>query len=148
MEVSIREAFQIFNLKPGATREEVKKAHRSMLMKWHPDRNNGSKESNEMTIKINISYQKIETFLANSVKGFFDKTQHKSTVNSSNDDFYWINQKGERKHIKDMETTHLVSLVKFMELNKRTNQKIYTNIKIELSNRTVKTNGSKMTIKF
>ena len=40
-----------------ATKDEIKKAYRSLQMKYHPDKNNGSDEAASMSRKINEAYE-------------------------------------------------------------------------------------------
>jgi DnaJ-class molecular chaperone len=40
-----------------ASQDEVKKAYRTLQMKWHPDKNQGSPDSINMTQKINEAYE-------------------------------------------------------------------------------------------
>lgn len=40
-----------------ATKDEIKKAYRSLQMKYHPDKNNSSDESTTMTQRINEAYE-------------------------------------------------------------------------------------------
>jgi DnaJ-class molecular chaperone len=40
-----------------SSKDEIKKAYRSLQMKWHPDKNPGSQESINMTQKINEAYE-------------------------------------------------------------------------------------------
>lgn len=49
--------YQILELQPGATADEVKKAYRRLAMKWHPDRNNNSKASEERFKLIKQAYE-------------------------------------------------------------------------------------------
>ncbi len=48
-QMNITEAYEILSLKPGATREEIKAAHRRLMAKIHPDHGG----SNYLAIKLN-----------------------------------------------------------------------------------------------
>ena len=49
--------YNILGVSDNSTKEEIKKAYRSLQMKWHPDKNPGSQESINMTQKINEAYE-------------------------------------------------------------------------------------------
>ena len=49
--------YDILGLSKNATKDEIKKAYRSLQMKYHPDKNQNSQESNNMTRKINEAYE-------------------------------------------------------------------------------------------
>jgi DnaJ-class molecular chaperone len=49
--------YEILELKPGASKEEVKLAYRKLAMKWHPDRNQNSKTSEEKFKLIKQAYE-------------------------------------------------------------------------------------------
>jgi len=61
--------YSILGVDENATKDELKKAYRSMQMKWHPDKNNGSQESVNMTQKLNEAY---ETLGDDQKKGEYD----------------------------------------------------------------------------
>jgi molecular chaperone DnaJ len=48
--------FDVLGVPRGASDEDVKNAYRKLAMKWHPDRNNGSKESEERFKEITEAY--------------------------------------------------------------------------------------------
>lgn len=49
--------YKVLGVNENATRDEIKKAYRSLQMKYHPDKNPGSQESINMTQKINEAYE-------------------------------------------------------------------------------------------
>ena len=49
--------YNILGVNEKSTKEEIKKAYRSLQMKYHPDKNPGSQESINMTQKINEAYE-------------------------------------------------------------------------------------------
>src|SRR4026209_1670107 len=48
--------YDALGVKRGASDEEIKKAYRKLAMQYHPDRNNGSKESEERFKQITEAY--------------------------------------------------------------------------------------------
>ena len=49
--------YQILGVAENATDDEIKKAHRKLAMKFHPDKNNGSKECEEKFKAIQNAYE-------------------------------------------------------------------------------------------
>jgi DnaJ-class molecular chaperone len=49
--------YNILGVNENSTKEEIKKAYRSLQMKYHPDKNLGNKEAINMTQKINEAYE-------------------------------------------------------------------------------------------
>jgi DnaJ-class molecular chaperone len=49
--------YSILGVSEKSTKDEIKKAYRTLQMKYHPDRNQGSLETVEMTQKINEAYE-------------------------------------------------------------------------------------------
>ena len=49
--------YNVLGIKDTSTKEEIKKAYRSLQMKYHPDRNPGNTDTINMTQKINEAYE-------------------------------------------------------------------------------------------
>ena len=48
--------YEVLGVKKDASAEEIKKAYRTLAFKYHPDRNPGNKEAEEMFKKISAAY--------------------------------------------------------------------------------------------
>lgn len=75
-----RRAFAILELPPTATRDEVKRAHRDLVRRWHPDQyaNDpiGLKEAHRRMAIINQAYHTVATVLVDTS----DAVAHESTL--------------------------------------------------------------------
>lgn len=49
--------YNVLGVGEKSTKDEIKKAYRSLQMKYHPDKNNGSEEAGVMSKKINEAYE-------------------------------------------------------------------------------------------
>ncbi|HEY5563445.1 MAG TPA: molecular chaperone DnaJ [Clostridiaceae bacterium] len=52
-----RNFYEVLGIEKGATEDEIKKAFRKLAIKYHPDKNQGDKESEEKFKEINEAYQ-------------------------------------------------------------------------------------------
>ena len=43
--------YQILNVKPEATQEEIRKSYKKLAVKWHPDKNPDNKDEAERKFK-------------------------------------------------------------------------------------------------
>ena len=48
--------YEILEVQRGASEDEIKSAYRKLAMRWHPDRNNGSKEAEEKFKDLTEAY--------------------------------------------------------------------------------------------
>jgi len=64
--------YNILGVKETASKDEIKRAYRNLQMKYHPDKNNNSQESINMTQKLNEAY---ETLGDKSKKEYYDMSQ-------------------------------------------------------------------------
>jgi DnaJ-class molecular chaperone len=65
--------YNVLGVSENATKDEIKKAYRGLQMKFHPDKNQSSQESINMTQKINEAY---ETLGDDSKKQEYDITRN------------------------------------------------------------------------
>jgi len=49
--------YKILDVEPGASASEIRSAYHKESLKWHPDKNQGSKEAEKMFIKVQEAYQ-------------------------------------------------------------------------------------------
>ncbi len=55
--MSKRDYYEVLGLSKGASNDEIKSAYRKMAMKYHPDRNQGDKEAEEMFKEASEAYE-------------------------------------------------------------------------------------------
>ena len=52
----MEDLYKVLGVEKTATQDEIKKAYRNLAFKYHPDRNEGSKEAEEKLKEINAAY--------------------------------------------------------------------------------------------
>lgn len=72
----LSEAYRVLDVTSSATKDEIKKAYRILLSKHHPDKNNGSKESEEKMKKINEAYMLLTDPNRKDVPDFWGSTSN------------------------------------------------------------------------
>jgi len=56
----MQDPYKVLGLSPGASKEDAKKAWKELAQKWHPDKNQGSKDAEEKFKEINAAYDSIK----------------------------------------------------------------------------------------
>ncbi len=80
-----REAYSILGLNYGEPFEVIKKAYRKLALKYHPDRNGGSKEAEKKFKEINNAYEYLCEFTESATErqdfagGTHQKPSHKKS---------------------------------------------------------------------
>ena len=81
----VRKYYEVLEVGETATQEQIKKAYKRLSLKWHPDKNLGSKEAEEKFKKINEAYG----VLGNETsKRIYDNWESNSYSGSRNYDFW------------------------------------------------------------
>jgi DnaJ-class molecular chaperone len=83
--------YNILGVNEKASKDEIKRAYRTLQMKYHPDKNNGNEEAAIMSRKINEAYE---------VLGDVQKRQEYD--NSKNNPFMRMNSNGHEPHVDDI----------------------------------------------
>ncbi|AKI79993.1 DnaJ-like protein [Acanthamoeba polyphaga mimivirus] len=104
--------YEILGLTPSASEEDIKKAYRKLAIKYHPDKNKGNPEAEEMFKKINHA----NSILSNSEKRrIYDQYGEEAVNNGLNEDsfdpmsmFMRMHQPGNKKLRAQMR--HQISL--------------------------------------
>ena len=52
-----RDFYEVLGISKDASEQEIKKAYRKMAMKYHPDKNQGDKDSEEHFKEVNEAYE-------------------------------------------------------------------------------------------
>lgn len=78
----MKEYYSRLFLKEGSSLEEVKKAHRKLVKKFHPDKNSGSNDFTEEFKLIQEAYEKLNSYL-----GQDKKTQNTYSYNNKEENY-------------------------------------------------------------
>ena len=65
----LSECYQILELTPQATLEEIKSTYRQLVKRYHPDRNPGDRQASERFIQINQAYETLLEALEREASG-------------------------------------------------------------------------------
>jgi curved DNA-binding protein CbpA len=70
--------YKLLNVEKSATEDQIKKAYRELMRKWHPDKVNkeSEREATQMTCRINEAY---ETLSDKSKRTQYDQEQQQET---------------------------------------------------------------------
>lgn len=73
--------YEVLNLQPTASKDEIRKAYRTLARKYHPDSNPNNKAAEEKFKQINDAY----TILSDEVKkADYDRSQRQQSQAASN----------------------------------------------------------------
>ena len=79
----IQNPYEVLGLSYGATDEEVTKAYRKLVKKYHPDLHPGDEESARKMREINEAYDQIKNGSANQYNNSYSNNQNSSYSNSN-----------------------------------------------------------------
>jgi tetratricopeptide (TPR) repeat protein len=82
--IDTNQAYEILGLKPGVSLDEIRKAYRGLVKKWHPDcftDETQKKEAEEITKKINTAYKILKSQDSCSVSSDFGDSVKSSIPN-------------------------------------------------------------------
>lgn len=75
--MTYQEALNVFELKEGYTKDELKKQYRKLSIKYHPDKNQGDEKASEKMSEINNAYEILQ-----------DPDKHKNKHQIDQDEFF------------------------------------------------------------
>ena len=90
--------YNILDINEDATKDDIKKAYRTLQMKYHPDKNSSSQESINMTQKINEAYETL-----------YDDDKKKQYDNTRNNPFMRMNSHG--PHSQDIPINDIFNMM-------------------------------------
>jgi len=98
--MSIEEAYQSLGLQQGCTKEELKSAYRQLVMIYHPDKNPGNKDAEEMMKQINNASEIVADYIAS---GGQPQESPDSYHGIKDEEFRsWVNAYEQKKNMKHL----------------------------------------------
>jgi hypothetical protein len=85
-QAKLQAAYQFMELKSPVTQEEVKTKYKRLSLRYHPDRNGGSQESQEQMQKLNACMDLIEKDIAGVQEGDDDDEKHPDDADGHSQD--------------------------------------------------------------
>jgi len=101
---SEEDAYKILGIKPGASKEEAKKAYQESLKKNHPDLNPNNPDAENQTRKILDAYQTIKRQQASSTNSNHKKQETQRQKESTDKKSHRQNTNSEQSHQRTSKT--------------------------------------------
>ena len=86
----IQDPYKVLGLSYGASDEEVTKAYRKLVKKYHPDLHPGDQEAAKKMQEINEAYDQIRNGTVNNNSGYYEDTNNNNYSNSNGTNLYEV----------------------------------------------------------